>query len=111
MEFTTPISGNIPLPVFHFRHIVAVLSNIFFVIEQFIAEVLLHVRGAGAQLRNAIDYIAHQVKSIEIIQHDHVERSCRRAFFFVSADVDVVVIVSAIGKSMNQPRIPVDRQR
>ncbi len=59
------------------------------------------------QARHAIDYVAREVKSIQVVKDRHIERSRRRSFLFVSADVEVVVIRAPIGQTVNQPRITV----
>ena len=57
--------------------------------------------------RHTVHDIAREMKTIKIIQHRHVERRSRRAFFFISTDVEVVVIVPSVGEPMNQPGIAV----
>src|SRR6185369_988703 len=62
------------------------------------------------ELRNALNNIHHQMKTVEVIQYDHIERRCGRAFFLVTAHVQVVMIVSPVSETMNQPRITMKRK-
>src|SRR5580704_6827793 len=59
------------------------------------------------QPRNAINQIPGQMESIEIVAHGHVERRRGRAFFLVSADVEIVMIVAPVCEPVNQPGIAV----
>ena len=74
---------------------------------QLVADGLLGVGGARAQLRHAVDDVGDQMKAVEVVQDDHVERRGGRAFFLVAAHVQIVMIGAAIGQAMDQPRIAV----
>src|SRR5260370_36870987 len=47
------------------------------------------------------------MKSIQIVEHRHIERSRGCSFFLVSADMEIVMICASISKAVNQPRITV----
>ena len=47
------------------------------------------------------------MKTIQFIQDGHIERCRGRLFFLVTPDVNVVVVGSAIGESVDQLRIGV----
>ena len=81
--------------------------NVGFVIEESVADELFHVSGASDKAWDAVDDVADEMETIEIVQHDHVEGSSRRSFFFVAANVEVFVIRAAIGETMNEPGITV----
>ncbi len=49
-----------------------------------------------------------QVKAVELVEHGHVERRRRRAFFLVAAHVNVVVIAASIRQAVDQPGITVE---
>ena len=65
------------------------------------------VRRALGKSRHAIDHIDHEMEAVEIVEHHHVERCRRRALFFVSAHVHVVVVRAPVGKSVDEPRVAV----
>ena len=50
------------------------------------------------------------MKTIEIIQHGHIESRRNRPFFLVAAYMQVVVIGSSVGQLMNQRRVAVKRK-
>lgn len=51
----------------------------------------------GAQTRNAPDRVQREPVTIEVVQHDHVERRCRGPFPFEAAHMDIVMVGAAIG--------------
>lgn len=56
-----------PFPIADFGHIVAELANVIFVIDQFIANLLFHIRRRGAEARNAVDDVADEMKTIKVV--------------------------------------------
>ena len=64
--------------------------------------------GHLAQTRHAAHRIEREREAVHVIEHAHVERRGGCAFFLVAADVNPVVICSAIGQAMNQRRIAVE---
>src|SRR5205085_11983678 len=62
-----------PDPVPDFRPVLAVFVNVGFVVDELVANSLFGVGGARTEARHAIDDIAGQVKSVELIQHYHIE--------------------------------------
>jgi hypothetical protein len=87
--------------------VVAVLSCPGARFEAAIGHLLAQVRSFRRQSRHPIDHVHHQVKAVEVVQHDHVERRRRRAFLLVPADVEVSVIRASIGEAVDQPRVAV----
>ena len=83
------------------------LRDVLLVLDELVADGLLGVGGLGAELRHAIDHVGDEVKAVQIVHHDHVERRGGRAFFLVAAHVQVLVVGAAIGEPMNQPGIAV----
>jgi len=55
--------------------------------------------------RHTVHDIAREMKTVKVVQDRHVERRCRRALFFVTPDVEAVMILASIGEPMNQPGI------
>src|SRR5690349_17539500 len=85
-------SGLTPGPVAHIRHVVAISLDVLPVLDELVSNRLLGVRGRRAEPRNTLDHVGHEVKAIELVPHDHVERRGRGPFLFVSVHVKVVVI-------------------
>ena len=76
-------------------------------IDQLVADRLLGVGGALAKFRHAVDYVADQMETVEVVDHAHVERRRRRSLFLVAAHMNVVVAGPPIGQAMDEPRIAV----
>src|SRR5438128_1683709 len=74
-----------PFPVFDLGHVVAVFGDVLLMIDQLIAQGLVRAGGATTKLGHAIDYIEREIKAIDIVQHAHIERSRRSAFFLIAA--------------------------
>ena len=66
------------------------------VLDQFVANGLLGVSGLGAKLRQAINHVGDEMKAVQVVHHHHVEGSRGRAFFLVTARVQVLVVGAAI---------------
>ena len=66
------------------------------------------MRGDVAQARNAVDDVAGQVETVQIVEHGHIERRGGGAFFLIAADVQIVVIGAAVGQAVDQPGIAVE---
>src|SRR5260370_11794499 len=81
-----------PPPVRDFRNVVAVLADIVLVLDQLVAQRLLEVSGPSAELRQSVDHVHDQVEAVQFVEHDHVERGGGRAFLFVAAYMQVLVI-------------------
>src|ERR1700680_998659 len=80
-----------PRPVPDFRHVLPVTIDIAFVLDQFIAQLLLQIDPPTAGLRQSIDGINPQVKTIQLVQPRHVERRGDSPLFLVSAHMQVLV--------------------
>src|SRR5271169_1001169 len=96
-----------PRPVLDLRHVVAVAADVFAMVDELVADFLLGVGGALTKLRHAVNYVADQMETVEVIDHAHVERRGRRSLFLVAAHMNVVVAGPPIGEAMDQPRIAV----
>src|SRR5579864_151810 len=96
---------GLPLPVQHFRHIDAMLVYVLLVLDQFVPQKLFEMSADALQCGNAIDSIARQVKTVEVVHHGHIERRGRGAFLFVAAHVQVVMVVPSVCEPVNEPGI------
>ena len=74
-------------------------------VDQLVPELLLEVDALAAGLRQTINGIHHQVKTVQVIEHGHIERSGDGALFLVAADVQIVVIGAPVSQAVNQPRV------
>ena len=101
------IAVVIPFPVPYFGHVFAMGFDIGFVFEEFVADVLFGVSAPRAEVRQAVYDIAREMKAVEVVHHHYVEGSGGGAFFFVAAHVQVFVVGSAIGETMDEQGIAV----
>jgi hypothetical protein len=62
-----------PFPVSDFQQVFAVFVDVLLVLNQLMLELLLQVDSLVAGLRHAVDGIHHKVKTVQIVQHRHVE--------------------------------------
>ena len=83
------------------------IADVLFVLDELVAQELLEMGADALQARDAVDHVAREVKSIQVIQDCHIEGSGRRALFLISANVEVVMIRAPISQAVNQPRITV----
>src|SRR5262245_53337896 len=101
---------EIPDPVTNLRHVLAVTNDVALVIDEFFTDRLLRVCGAPAKARHAVDDIGYQMKTIEIVQHNHVEGRRGSALLLVTADVEVVMVGPSIREAMNKQGVSVIRE-
>lgn len=80
------------------------------VLDQFVLELLLEVYAFFAHLRHTINHVHYEVEPIQVVEYRHVERRGDRALFFVSADVDVLVVGAAVGQPVDRPRVRVESE-
>ena len=64
--------------------------------------------GKAFEARNAKDGIESKTEAIHAIENDHIKGSGGGALFDVAANVDIVVIVAAIGEAVDQSGIAVE---
>ena len=83
------------------------LANVLFVFDELVAQELFEVCADALQARNAVDDVAGEVKAVEVVEDGHIKGGGGSSFFFVSADVEIVVIGAAIGEAMNEPGVTV----
>src|ERR1700675_1264446 len=96
-----------PLPIPDFWQVVSMFADVLFVLNDLVTQKPLKMGGDALQARGAVDHVAREVKTIQFVQDGHIEGSRRRAFFLISADVEVVMIGAPISQAVNQPRITV----
>ena len=56
---------------------------------------------ARTESGHPLDHGGHEVKAVEVIENDHVERRGRGAFFLVAAHMQVVVIGAPVGQAVD----------
>lgn len=72
-----------------------------FVLDELVAQKLLEMTTNFSQARDPVDHIARQMEAIKIVQDGHVKGSRCRTLFFVAAHMQVVVVRSAIGETVD----------
>ena len=75
-------------------------------LHQLIAHLLVEVRAAVAQLRQAQQNVLDEVEAVDIILHAHIKRCGDGALLPVAANVQVAVM-TAVGQLMNERRVAV----
>src|SRR5438552_11492218 len=99
-----------PLPVADLRHVLTITVDVVLVIHQPVTKELLGVGGTSCKTRDPIDHITDEMKTIDFIEHHHVEGRGRRSFLLVAAHMQAVVIGASIGQAMDEPGIAVKRE-
>ena len=96
-----------PGPVAHLGRILAFGARVGAAAEPLVDHPLAQLGGVRAECRDAVDHVDDEVETVEIVEHDHVERRRRRALLLVAAHVDVVVVRAPVGEPVDQPRVAV----
>src|SRR5678815_2522161 len=78
---------SVPLPVLDLRQVLAVAGDVLAMLDQLVAHALAQMRRVSSQSGDAIDHAFDEMKPVELVQHCHVERRRRGAFFLVAAHV------------------------
>src|ERR1700722_6847335 len=86
-----------PFPHLNFRKIVTLLDNILFMLSQFLFHQIADVASHLGEMRNSINCIDDQMETIDVIEDTHIKGGCSCAFFFVTPNMKVLVIVPSIG--------------
>lgn len=66
--------------------------------DEFGLELLFENLAFFTGLRQAVNGVHHEMKTVQFVQHGHVEGRGDGAFFFVATDVDVGVVGAAVGQ-------------
>ncbi len=99
-----------PSPAKKLGIVLAVFRNVLLVIKQGVANGLLGIGGARTELRQPVNYVLREVKTIQLVEHASVEGCRQRAFPLVAADVQIVVVGPEAGKLMDQPRVAMESE-
>ena len=86
-----------PFPIANLKHILAMASHIAPMLDELVPQELFEMPGDVPQPLDPIEDIARQVKPVELIEHRHIERRGRGAFFLVTSNVEIRVICSPVG--------------
>ena len=101
------VGPGAPAPVFDLWHVFAVLDDVLLVINQFVAHDLQCVCSDRCDLRYSLDDVHHQMKTIQVIEHAHIERRRSGSFLFITSHMQVFMIRAPVNQPMNQPGIAV----
>lgn len=81
-----------PLPVADLFEVLAVLSDVLFVLDEFVVHLLDQVSTLVAQLRQMHDDIFYQVETVDLVLDTHIERSCDGTLLLIAVNGHVVVV-------------------
>jgi hypothetical protein len=73
--------------------------------DQFVAHMLFQVSAFGAQTTDPVNSAYHQVEAIRVIEYRYIKGSRGCAFLLVATYVQVVMIGSTVGETVDQPRV------
>lgn len=83
-------------------------ADVLFVVDQFVAEELFEVRVDRTEARNAVDNISREVKTVEFVEHRHIEWGRCCSFLAVAMHVEVVVVGAFVGETVNERGVAVE---
>ena len=72
-------------------------ANVLPVFDQAVTQKLLEMPTQALQLGYSVHDVSGKVEAVDLVHYRHVKRSRRGPLFFITAHVQVVVIVTAIG--------------
>src|ERR1017187_1242445 len=97
-----------PAPILDFGQVVAVFCYIQMVALDGFGVPLLRVIGFRSQARYTPEGIESELVAVDVVEYAHVERRGGGAFFLVAAHVNVVVVVTPVSETVNEPWIAVE---
>ena len=74
---------------------------------QSVLYILFHIRSPLSELWNTIYHISNKMEAVKIVHNHHIKGSGGCSFFFVSANMQIVMVGAAVGQSMNKPGIAI----
>src|SRR5205823_9775039 len=96
-----------PGPARDLGRVLAVVARVLPAAQAVVDHLLADVGGLRTERRDPVDDVDHEVIAVEVVEHDHVERSRCRALLLVAAHMKVVVIRAPVGKAVDEPRVAV----
>jgi hypothetical protein len=78
--------------------------DVLLVLDELVLHLLFQVGPLGAQVWQAIDYVLHQVESVQVVLHPNVKGGGDSALLLVAPDVQIA-IGPAIRQPVNQPGV------
>ena len=87
---------RLPFPFSDLRHILAILGNIFPVLDEFGSDGLFRIGRYQSQLGDAVDHIRDEVEAVQIIAHDHVEGRGGGPLLLIAAHMEICVVRPAV---------------
>ena len=80
-------------------------------VDLHVAHFFLDVRAGDVQCRDAVYGVYDQAESVDFVLNRQFQRCVDTAFFFITADMQVFMVVAAIGKAVYQPGIAVEIEK
>src|SRR5690606_32067102 len=103
----TASASRRPAPVADLGRVLAVLVRVDAGVEATVPQAVGQATGALEQPRHPLEHVEGEVEPVEVVASDHVERRAGRPLLLVTADVEVVVVVAAVGQAVDEPRVAV----
>jgi hypothetical protein len=88
-----------PFPVSDLGHIQTVFSDVIAVLDQFILHFLFQVSHFIAQIRQPVQNIPYQMKTIHIVQYRHIKSIGNRTFFLIAPFMNIPFHPHCFGSS------------
>jgi hypothetical protein len=102
--FLLPVS---PRPLIDLGLVHPILVRIIHTVDLHVAQHLFGVGAGDLQGRHAINHIDSQTEPIDLILNSQIQRRVDVSLFLVTAHVEILVIGTSIGQTMDQPGIAV----
>src|SRR5690242_7666974 len=90
-----------PDPVLNSRRVVTDPLDIPPVIDQPVSKVLLRVCANGRQPGHPVYYVNRQVKAVQLVEGNHVERRCRGPLLLIAAHVEIAMVRATVRQAMD----------
>src|SRR5438552_15725244 len=100
-------AGRIPTPEANLWHVFTMFADVLFVLDELRRKGLQKRIRISLEAGDSANRVHRKLKTIHVIKYNHVKRRCRRTFLFVTTNVEILMVCSAVGQPMNQPRISV----
>ncbi len=108
--FTPPLLLGLmrPLPVHYIWTIDAMLVGIGCASNLLIFKHLFHMSTSNFKFWNSIDYIDRDAETVNLILNCQIKRRVNIPLLLIATHMDVVMVCTAVGESMDQPGVAVE---
>lgn len=85
-------------------------AYVLFMVDQLVAQELFEVSVDRQETRDSINDVPRKMKAVKFVEHGHIERGRGRSFLAVAVYVEVVVVRTLVGETVNEGGIAVKRE-